>query len=81
MQERILKDIKDIRPLDLARTDKRVLAEERDAMLKDSPEELQLAVAKIRQLLPVDGRIVFVSGNFNVVHPDADLYISYSLLS
>lgn len=67
MQERIINNVEAIRPL--ARTDKRVLAQEIDAILKNSPENLELVIAKIRALVPPEGQLTFVSGNFNIVHP------------
>lgn len=52
-----------------SRAERRLLAEEIDAMLASSPESAEFVAAKIRRLLAEDARIAFVSGTFNVVHP------------
>lgn len=69
MQERILDEIKEVKSLEFTRTDKRALADEIDALLNVNPDHLSEVAAKIRELLPHNGKLVFVSGNFNVVHP------------
>src|SRR3990167_3302183 len=67
--EYLLNKVEQVEPIIFDRARKRVLSEEIDRMISTAPESIEFAVAKIRQSLPAEARIAFVSGIFNVVHP------------
>lgn len=67
MAEAVLKEIEQSEQT--PSLDKKALLERIDHIVHHTPENIVELVATIKQIVPDSAKIVFVSGNFNVVHP------------
>lgn len=67
MSEPLLKKFEEITTLPIG--DRQTLLEHIYSLVQNTPHEITALTAAVRALIPEDDKIVFVSGNFNVVHP------------